>query len=122
MCETKTCRIGDKSKLRSEDVTVFTAKWCGACKQRVPQIVKRAQAAGLKVNLIDIDDADSQYRRMLSRVAFVPHIDYMGREIEEENLTNYVKKTVEADKTCIPQDENPESSQHLLAESRQVSR
>lgn len=48
--------------------------------------MKKAQAAGLKVKLIDVDNVDPQDRKMLRRVKFVPHIDYMGHEIEEEEI------------------------------------
>jgi thiol-disulfide isomerase/thioredoxin len=75
------------------EITVFTAEWCGACKRRVPQILKKAQAAGLRVKLIDVDDADPKYRKMLRRVKFVPHIDYMGHEIYEDELDLVCQKT-----------------------------
>ena len=80
------CVIGNQEDENPEEITVFTAKWCGACKRRIPQILKKAQAAGLKVKLIDVDDADLEDRKMLRRVKFVPHIDYMGHEIEEEEI------------------------------------
>ena len=80
-CETK-----NQGEINPNEITVFTAKWCGACKTRVPQILKKAQAAGLKVKLIDVDNVDPQDRKMLRRVKFVPHIDYMGHEIEEEEI------------------------------------
>ena len=80
------CVTGNQSEENPGEITVFTAKWCGACKRRIPQILKKAQAAGLKVKLIDVDNADLEDGKMLRRVKFVPHIDYMGREIEEEEL------------------------------------
>jgi len=72
----------------SNEIIVYTAKWCGACKKRVPQIVKKAQAAGLQVNLIDWDeDLSTRDRgRLIARVEYVPYIDYLGREIDEEEL------------------------------------
>lgn len=78
----------------SQIVTVFTAKWCGACKSRVPEIVKRATAAGFEVKLIDIDDVENvepKERKILRRVEYVPHIDYMGHEVEEEELDRICK-------------------------------
>jgi thiol-disulfide isomerase/thioredoxin len=95
MCVGNNCGIGNQSKLKSGEITVFTAKWCGACKRRVPQILKKAQAAGLKVKLIDVDSVDPQDRKLLRRVEFVPHIDYMGHEIEEEDLDLLAKSKEE---------------------------
>ena len=80
------CVTKNQGEINPNEITVFTAKWCGACKTRVPQILKKAQAAGLKVKLIDVDNVDPQDRKMLRRVKFVPHIDYMGHEIEEEEI------------------------------------
>ena len=80
------CVISNSEVLDSEKITVFTAKWCGACKRRVPQILRKARAAGLEVKLIDVDDVDPKDRKMLRRVEFVPHIDYLGHEIDEDEL------------------------------------
>jgi thiol-disulfide isomerase/thioredoxin len=80
------CLTGSQSEENPGEITVFTAKWCGACKRRVPQILKKAQTAGLRVRLIDVDNAGLEDGKMLRRVKFVPHIDYMGREVEEEEL------------------------------------
>lgn len=80
------CVIGNQADENPGEITIFTAEWCGACKRRVPQILKKAQAAGLKVELVDVDNADPKYRKILRRVEFVPHIDYMGHEIDEEEL------------------------------------
>jgi thiol-disulfide isomerase/thioredoxin len=80
------CVTKNQGEIHPNEITVFTAKWCGACKRRVPQILKKAQAAGLKVKLIDVDNVDPQDRKMIRRVKFVPHIDYMGHEIEEEEI------------------------------------
>jgi thiol-disulfide isomerase/thioredoxin len=80
------CVIGKEEEENRGEITVFTAAWCGACKRRVPHILKKAQAAGLSVKLIDVDDADPSYGKTLRRVKFVPHIDYMGHEIEEDEI------------------------------------
>ena len=94
MCEGNSCGIGNQIESPKE-ITIFTAEWCGACKERVPQIMKKAQAAGLKVNLIDIDNVDPKdKKKLLKRVEFVPHIDYMGKEIDEEDLDQLAKKTI----------------------------
>jgi glutaredoxin len=86
MCEVNKCVIGNQAEENPREITVFTAKWCGACKRRVPQILKKAQTASLEVKLIDVDNADPKYEKMLRRVHFVPHIDYMGNEINEDEL------------------------------------
>jgi thiol-disulfide isomerase/thioredoxin len=94
MCEGNKCGIGNQIECPKE-IMIFTAEWCGACKRRVPQIMKKAQAAGLKVNLIDIDNVDlKDKKKLLKRVEFVPHIDYMGKEIDEEDLDQLAKKTM----------------------------
>ncbi len=80
------CAIGKPEASNSKKLTIFTAKWCGACKSRIPQILKKAQALGLKVKLVDIDNPDSEDKKMLKRVGFVPYIDYMGQEIDEDEL------------------------------------
>ena len=70
------------------EVILYTAKWCEACKRRVPKIMKKAQAAGLQVKLIDWDEDLSTLdrERLIARVEYVPYIDYLGREIDEEEL------------------------------------
>ena len=94
MCEGNRCGIGNQIESPKE-ITIFTAEWCGACKRRVPQIMKKAQAAGLNVNLIDINNVDPKdKKKLLKRVEFVPHIDYMGKEIDEEDLDQLAKKTI----------------------------
>jgi len=80
------CITGNQAEDNPEEITVYTAEWCGACKRRIPQILKKAQAAGLKVKLIDVDKVDPQDEKMLRRVKFVPYIDYMEHEIEEEEI------------------------------------
>lgn len=86
MCESNKCGIGNPTEENLQEILVFTAKWCGACKRHVPEILKKAETAGLAVKLIDVDNADPKYRKTLKRVEFVPHIDYMGHEIDEEEL------------------------------------
>jgi len=77
-----------QAKYNPREITVYTAEWCGACKKRVPQILKKAQAAGLQVKLIDWDNdlSTKDKERLIKRVEFVPYIDYMGHEIEEDDL------------------------------------
>ena len=79
--------IGNQEEA-SREITVYTAKWCGACKKHIPQILKKAEVTGIRVKLIDWDDdlSDEERERLSERVEFVPYIDYMGREIDEEEL------------------------------------
>ncbi len=86
------CEVGKPEQEDKREITIFTAKWCGACKKRVPTILKKAQVAGLKVNLIDIDEVDPKFRKMAGRVQFVPQIDYKDREIDEDELDLLLKK------------------------------
>lgn len=95
-CTGRTCKVVKPSDDLSNEITVFTAKCCGACKKRVPGILKKANAVGLKVRLIDTDEVDLEKatprdRKMFRRVEFVPHIDYMGHQIEEEELDQIIK-------------------------------
>ena len=91
MCEGNKRTIGNHEKAGPNKITIFTAKWCGACKQRVPQILKKAQEAGFQVKLVDIDDAPPEEKKLLKHVRFVPHIDYMGHEIDEDELDRLCK-------------------------------
>jgi glutaredoxin len=96
LCEGNKCIIKNKED-ESDKITVFTAKWCGACNTRVPKILEKAKTAGLKVNLVDIDNIDPKYEKMAKRVQFVPYIDYLGHEIDEDWLDLLIqnKKTRE---------------------------
>lgn len=40
-------------------VVVFTASWCAACREVVPQVQGLAKAQNLSVELIDVDDAEA---------------------------------------------------------------
>ena len=70
------------------EVIIYTAKWCGACKKRVPKIMKKAQAAGLNVKLVDWDEdlSTRDRERLITSIEYVPYIDYLGREIDEAEL------------------------------------
>ena len=70
------------------EIIFYTAKWCGACKKRVPKIMKKAQAAGLNVKLVDwAEDLSTRDReRLITSIEYVPYIDYLGREIDEAEL------------------------------------
>lgn len=65
------------SESLSSQITVYMAKWCGACKKRVPIILRKAQDAGLRVKLVDWDDdlSDEDRERLADEVEFVPFID-----------------------------------------------
>lgn len=82
------CVIGNPARKNPKGITVYTAKWCGACKTRVPQIIKKAKAAGLEVKTIDWDEdlTEIQREKLQRRVQFVPYIEYMGKEINEEEI------------------------------------
>lgn len=73
------CRISKPGD--SKKVTVYTAKWCGACKSQVPRIQELAQSGGFTVELIDVDSEDPETKRRAEHVRFVPHIEYLGSEI-----------------------------------------
>ena len=89
MNEGMKCRV---SKLGdSKKVTVYTAKWCGACKSQVPRILELAQSGGFTVELIDVDSEDSEVRKMVRHVRFVPHIEYLGLEISFNELVGIIR-------------------------------
>jgi len=84
------CRIsrpGDSKK-----VTVYTAKWCGACKDQVPRIQELAQSGGFVVELVDVDSEDPEIRVRVQHVRFVPHIEYLGSEISFNELVRIIKE------------------------------
>jgi thiol-disulfide isomerase/thioredoxin len=84
------CRVskpGDEKKF-----TVYTAKWCGACKKQVPMIQNLAQLYGFTVELIDVDSEDPEVKKRVQHVRFVPHIEYLGLEISFNELMGIIKE------------------------------
>jgi len=79
-------RPGDSKK-----VTVYTAKWCGACNSQVPRILELAQSGVFTVELIDVDSEDPEVRKMVQHVRFVPHIEYLGLEISFNELVGIIR-------------------------------
>jgi hypothetical protein len=90
-CTPISCEIGSS---QSPEFTIYTAKWCGSCRRFVPIIVKRIREAGLGVKLVDVDGLSIPELK-LRRVQFVPHIDYLGREIDEDELDRLIRSKCE---------------------------
>ncbi len=84
------CRVIKPGDTRR--VTVYTAKWCGACKNQVPRIQELAQSSGFTVELIDVDSKDPEVQRRFQHVRFVPHIEYLGLEISFNELVGIIKE------------------------------
>ena len=89
------CRVikpGDTTR-----VTVYTAKWCGACRVQVPRIQELVGSGEFTVELIDIDSEDPEVQRRVQHVRFVPHIEYLGLEISFNELVGIIKEIGEGD-------------------------
>ena len=76
----------------SKKFTVYTAKWCGACKSQVPKIQTLAQMYGFEVELVDVDDPEAKSR--VQHVRFVPDIEYLGLEISIDEFLQVIKESV----------------------------
>ena len=78
------CWVGKPGDSRK--FTVYTAKWCGACKSQVPKIQTLAQMYGFEVELVDVDAPEAKSR--------VPHIEYLGLEISFDEFLQVIKESV----------------------------
>ena len=84
------CRVikpGDATR-----VTVYTAKWCDACRVQVPRIQELVGSGEFTVELIDVDSEDPEVQRRVQHVRFVPHIEYLGLEISFNELAGLVRE------------------------------
>ena len=75
----------------SKKVTVYTAKWCGACKKEVAMIQNLALLYRFTVELVDVDNKDPEVQKRVQHVRFVPHIEYLGEEISFDELVKTFK-------------------------------
>ena len=87
------CWVGKPGDSRR--FTVYTAKWCGACKTQVPMIQDLARRNGFEVELVDVDDLGVQKR--VQHVRFVPYIEYLGLEIGYDEFLEVIRGRAEGE-------------------------
>jgi len=73
-------------------IRVYVTEWCGACKATLPQIRAAANKLGVKTEVVDVDRCKPGLEDRCSRVEFVPHIEYNGREVSLEQLKGMAGK------------------------------
>ena len=76
-----------------DKIVVYTTQWCGACKSALPQIRAVANRLGMRTEVIDVDRCKPGLEDRCSRVEFVPHIEFNGREVSLEQLENMARKS-----------------------------
>ena len=75
-----------------DKIVVYTTQWCGACKSALPQIRAVANRLGMRTEVVDLDRCPVNMKSACDAVAFVPHIEYNGREVSLEQLESMARK------------------------------
>ncbi|MGC5319337.1 thioredoxin family protein [Micromonospora arida] len=60
-------------------VLYFTAAWCGPCRSFGPMLTREAEARGLKVERIDLDEVDGRAIALAHDVQSVPTVVVLRR-------------------------------------------
>jgi glutaredoxin len=82
------CPFNDENRV----ITVFKASGCKPCSVLVPSIVERAERASFTVEVIDVNDEAAQERVRESQVRWVPHLEYLGREITVNDFETLIDR------------------------------
>ena len=70
----------------TREITVYTADWCGSCKEWVPKILGICKERGFNIVLIDVDSSNPDDKRRCANIQWVPTIEYQGSEISYQDL------------------------------------
>ena len=67
-------------------VEIYIQRSCHACEVEVPRIIREANALGIDVRQVDIDQCPVNKQETCSSIEVVPTLMYQGREISLSDL------------------------------------